>query len=230
MTAPVLVVDGLGVKRGGRRVLDGLSLTAGPGEIVGIVGGNGCGKTTLLAAVAGVLAPDRGGVTIDGASVWGPERERIAARRALGYVPEGADPPGHLTGDELLALVAAVKGAPPLDSEVRTRLDLGALAAARIDRMSLGQRRRACLGAALVGAPRLLVLDEPDNGLDAGGIDALVELLAARAAAGAAALVASHDAHFLDRIKARRLSVARGQAVVQVVDLTRDQTQARDLS
>jgi len=211
----VLLVDSLGVKRGGRRVLEGASLVAAAGDVVGIVGSNGSGKTTLLAAVAGVLAPDRGAVTIAGASVWGPDRERVASRRQLGYVPEGADPPGHLTCDELLALVAAVKGAPPLGADLRASLDLGALGRVRIDRMSLGQRRRTCLAAALIGEPRLLVLDEPDNGLDAVGIDTLVAILGERSAAGAAALVASHDAHFLARIQARIVSVVAGRVEAQ---------------
>jgi len=72
-----------------------------------------------------------------------------------------------------------------------------------IERMSLGQRRRACLGAALLGPPALLVLDEPDNGLDARRLDALVALLRAHAAAGRTCLLASHDAALLDQLSAR---------------------------
>ena len=74
--------------------------------------------------------------------------------------------------------------------------------------MSLGQRRRACLGAALLGPPRLLVLDEPDNGLDAKRADALVELLKAHAAAGHAAIVATHDPSLLERAGARNIAIA----------------------
>ena len=69
--------------------------------------------------------------------------------------------------------------------------------------MSLGQRRRACLGAAFMGPPALLVLDEPDNGLDVARLDALVALLTAHAAAGHAAILASHDAALLERLAAR---------------------------
>ena len=209
-------VRGLGVRRAGRRVLDAIDLSAERGEIVALVGANGAGKSTLLAAIAGVLAPDRGAVLVGGASVWGAERERRRARGSIGYVPEAADPPGHLTGEEVLALVAAVKQAAPLDAAVRARLALepdGAIARARIDRMSLGMRRRACLGAALVGEPALLVLDEPDNGLDPAGVDTLLALLRERAEAGAGVVIASHDAGLVDRLGARRVTLAGGRVV-----------------
>jgi len=199
----MLEIDRLAVRRGGRTVIDGVSLAAAEGEIVGVVGKNGCGKSTLLACVAGVLAPREGRISIDGASVWGARRERAAARRALGYVPEGADPPGFLLGGELWALCAASRGAGPPSAELRAALGLDELRTAPLERMSLGQRRRACLGAAFVGPPRLLVLDEPDNGLDAKRIDSLVALVRDHAADGGACLLASHDAALLDQLGAR---------------------------
>ena len=211
----VLVVEDLGVRRAGRRVLDGVRLAAAAGEVVGIVGPNGAGKSTLLAAIAGVLAPDRGAVLVGGASVWGAERERRRARRTLGYVPEAADPPGHLTGAEVLALVAAIKGAPPLAADLRARLGLEPLGAARVDRMSLGQRRRTCLAAALIGDPALLVLDEPSNGLDPGGALALAGLLAERAAGGVAVIFSSHDGGLLERLGARRVALAAGRLAAE---------------
>ena len=199
----ILVVDDLAVRRGGRMVLDGLSLSADAGEVVGVVGPNGAGKSTLLAVIAGVLPRDRGLVQIGGDLAG-----TVAAQHRLGYVPEAANPPGHLTCDEVIALVAAIKRAS-LEDAARAALGVDELAGQRVDRMSLGQRRRTCLAAALVGAPALLVLDEPSNGLDAGGVDTLVELLAARRAAGAAVVLASHDAELLDRLGARRVELGR---------------------
>jgi ABC-type multidrug transport system ATPase subunit len=198
-----LVVDAVTVRRGGRTVIDDVSLAAAPGEIVGVVGRNGCGKSTLLMAVAGVLAPRDGRIEVAGAAVWGAHRERLAARRALGYVPEGADPPGFLLGGELWALVAASRGTGPPTPELIDALGLDELREVAIERMSLGQRRRACLGAALLGPPELLVLDEPDNGLDVRRLDALIALLKAHAARGRACLLASHDAALLDQLGAR---------------------------
>ncbi|MBP6837287.1 MAG: ABC transporter ATP-binding protein [Kofleriaceae bacterium] len=201
--APILRVAGLEVRRGGREVLRGFELTVGAGELVALVGRNGCGKSTLLATIAGVLPPQAGRVEIDGVPVW--RRRGGAARRALGYAPEAADAPGHLTAAELWALCAAARGGDGPDAAVRAALELDELARLRLDRMSLGQRRRACLGAAFLGPPRLLVLDEPDNGLAPATLDAVIALLRTHAAAGAAAILASHDDAWLGRLGARRV-------------------------
>lgn len=204
----ILRVERLRVKRGGRVILDDLELAAAAGEIVGLVGKNGCGKSTLLMAVAGVLAPSDGRVVVDGASVWGVQRDRMRARRALGYVPEGADPPGFLLGAELWAVCAASRGTGPPSPELVERLGLDELRDLALERMSLGQRRRACLAAALLGPPKLLVMDEPDNGLDAKRTDALVALVREHAAAGNATILATHDAGLLDQLGARIIALA----------------------
>ena len=204
----VLRVRELSKRLGGRRVLDGVDLAIERGAAVVIRGANGAGKSTLLRIVAGVIEPDDGIVEIDGRSITG---DRIGARRALGYVPEGADPPEHLTVDELLALAAALRRVPRPDDELRRRLGVDALGHKRIERLSLGERRRACLAAALAGEPSLLVMDEPSNGLDTGGVDTLVALLRERLAAGCAVLIASHDGALADAIGARTVTLADGR-------------------
>ncbi len=206
----ILSVERLTVRRGARSVISELAMAAAPGELVGVVGKNGCGKSTLLMAIAGVLAPTDGRVAIAGASVWGASRERTRARAALGYVPEGADPPGFLLAGELWSLCAAARRVAPPSPELIDRLGLDELRDLALDRMSLGQRRRACLGAALLGPPKLLVLDEPDNGLDAKRLDALADLMTAHAAAGNAAVLATHDRALLDRLGARVVSLDQG--------------------
>ena len=186
----------VGKRLGGRRVLDKVGLELDGGALA-VVGPNGCGKTTLLRIVAGVLVPDEGDVLLDG--------HRLDRAR-LGYVPEAADPPAHLTVDELLALVAALRRAPPLAPTRKAELGLDGIAGQRLGSLSLGQRRRACLGAALVGGPWLLVLDEPTNGLDPAGVDLLARLLREHAARGAI-LLATHDLAFADGLGARRLAL-----------------------
>ncbi|MBA3542370.1 MAG: ABC transporter ATP-binding protein [Deltaproteobacteria bacterium] len=203
----VLAVERLSVRRGGRIILDDLGLEVRAGEIGGLVGPNGCGKSTLLAAIAGVLAPRDGRITIDGASVWGARTERARSRRALGYVPEGADPPGFLTAAELWNLCAASRHTEPPSQELCDRLGLDELRGLVLERMSLGQRRRACLAAAFLGPPRLLVLDEPDNGLDAARLEALITLVTAHATNGGACIMASHDAALLERLGARVIAM-----------------------
>jgi ABC-type multidrug transport system ATPase subunit len=203
-----LSVDAVSVRRGGRTIISDITLSVAPGEIVGLVGRNGCGKSTLLMAIAGVLAPRAGRILIDGAAVWGSHRERLHARRALGYVPEAADPPGFLLGGELWALVASTRGAISPPPSLTDALGLDELRELALERMSLGQRRRACLAAAFLGPPALLVLDEPDNGLDAKRLDALISLIRAHATSGRACLLASHDAALLDQLGARIVPLA----------------------
>jgi ABC-2 type transport system ATP-binding protein len=204
----ICTVERLVVRRGGRTIVDDLSLEVNAGETIGIVGKNGSGKSTLLMAIAGVLAPHDGRVLVDGASVWGGARARLRARKTLGYVPEAADPPGFLLGGELWAMCAASRGAEPPSQELAVALGLDELRDVALERMSLGQRRRACLGAALLGPPALLVLDEPDNGLDTKRADALVELVKSHAAAGRAAIIATHDRSLLERTEARVVAIA----------------------
>jgi ABC-type multidrug transport system ATPase subunit len=204
----VLRVERLRVKRGGRVIIDDFAMEARAGELVGIVGKNGTGKSTLLMSIAGVLPPSDGRIVIDGASVWGTTDQRTRARKVLGYCPEAADAPGFLLAGELWALCTASRGAPPPTPDLIDALGLDELRELALERMSLGQRRRACLAAALLGPPKLVVLDEPDNGLDAKRLDALVTLLAAHVAAGNAALVATHDAALLERLGARIVSLA----------------------
>jgi ABC-type multidrug transport system ATPase subunit len=204
----VLRVERVSIKRGGRTIISAFDAEASGGEVVGVVGKNGTGKSTLLMAIAGVLEPSDGRITIDGASVWGSATQRARARAQLGYVPENADPPGFLRASELWALCATSRGVSPPDKALVEALGLDELADLQIERMSLGQRRRACLAAALLGPPKLLVLDEPDNGLDARRLEALVALVRAHAAAGHAALVATHDRAVLDGLGARIVTLA----------------------
>jgi ABC-type multidrug transport system ATPase subunit len=194
-----LEVRALRKRLGTRDVLDGLSLRLEHG-VLAILGANGSGKTTLLRIIAGVLEPDEGSVTL----------RQLPLRRAhahLGYVPESADPPPHLTVLELERLVCALRGAPPLMPALRERLGVVGIAGQRIGSLSLGQRRRACLAAALVGAPWLLVLDEPTNGLDPDGVAMLAALLREHVAAGGAAIVATHDLDFAAAVGAERRSL-----------------------
>ena len=203
----MLRADRLVIRRGGRNVIDELDLEVAAGECVGIVGKNGCGKSTLLMAIAGVLEPTDGRITIDGANVWGTTGQRQNARSAMGYVPEGADPPGFLLAGELWAMVAASRGCGGPGAALSEAMGLDELRELALERMSLGQRRRACIGAALLGPPKLLVLDEPDNGLDAKRAAALVDLLKAHCAENNSAIVATHDRELLERAGARVFAI-----------------------
>ncbi|EYF04543.1 ABC transporter ATP-binding protein [Chondromyces apiculatus] len=202
-----LDLDGVRKRFGGREVLRGAALRADPGTLCALVGSNGVGKSTLLGVVAGILEPDAGTVTLDGASLLG---RNAPARKRLGYVPESAAAPPHLAVRELLALVAALKHAALPADDLLERVGARATLDQLVGSLSLGQRRRACLAAALVGDPTLLVLDEPTNGLDPAGMTMLAELLREHAARGGIALVATHDLSFTEAIAARSVHLVGG--------------------
>jgi ABC-2 type transport system ATP-binding protein len=203
----MLHIDCVSVRRGSRIVLDTFSMTVNAGQTVALIGRNGCGKSTLISAVAGVLQPTHGAIVVDGFSVWGNRRSQRCARSRLGYVPENSDAPDFMTSAELIALAAASRQCELPTANVRELLSLDEIASLRLDQMSLGQRRRALLGAAFSGPPKLLVLDEPDNGLDTARLHGLAQLLKAHATHGGATLLASHDQTFADMIDAQRLSL-----------------------
>lgn len=204
-----LVIKGIQKRFGGREVLRGLELVVERGETVAVVGPNGAGKSTLLGVVAGIIEPEAGSVTLEGEPLIG---RRAPARARLGFVPEGADPPPHLLAGELLALCAALKQVEILPTSLLERLGVAALLEQPVGSMSLGQRRRTCLAAALVGEPLLLVLDEPTNGLDPGGVEMLASLLRDHREAGGMALISTHDRAFAEAAGAKLIRLEIGRA------------------
>jgi ABC-type multidrug transport system ATPase subunit len=205
-----LSVVGLSKRLGGRAVLREVALSGEGGTCFALLGDNGAGKSTLLRILGGILEADAGRATLGGASILGPH---APARARVGYVPEAADPPPHLTPREVCALVAALKGTAPPGPETIERLALGAFWDRPTGSLSLGQRRRACLAAALVGDVGLLLLDEPTNGLDQGGVAELSALVRERCGAGVTALVATHDLAFAEAIGATRLRLVEGRVI-----------------
>jgi ABC-type multidrug transport system ATPase subunit len=206
--SPTLRIAAVEKRLAGRPVLRGVDLEAPAGAAVALLGANGAGKSTLLRVVAGVLAPDAGTVTLGGDQLLDGGG---AARRRLGYVPEHPDALPHLTVRELLVLVAALKRAAPPERALVERLGADAILDQRTAALSLGQRRRAFLAAALVGDPVLLLLDEPTNGLDPGGIEMLATLLRERVAAGGIVLFATHDVAFAEAVGGRRVRIEGGR-------------------
>ena len=150
--------------------LDDVDLELGPG-ITGLLGPNGAGKTTMLRVMATVLRPDDGSVRLLGRDPMDPDA-RTDVRRRLGYQPQELGFPRGFTAFTFVNYMAVLKEWADRSSraaEVRRVLDLvglGDVTTKRISRLSGGQRRRVALAQALIGAPQLLVLDEPTTGLD----------------------------------------------------------------
>ena len=163
---PAIRIEGLRVLRGGRTVLPGLTLDVPRGQVVGLLGPSGCGKTTLMRSIVGVQRVAGGSIQVLGE----PAGSKVLRHR-VGYVTQAPSVYTDLTVRENLRYFAQVIGVrrAALDAEVGRVLDAVALtdhAGSRVDALSGGQLSRVSLGAALVGSPDLLVLDEPTVGLD----------------------------------------------------------------
>ncbi|MER8184098.1 ABC transporter ATP-binding protein [Kitasatospora sp. NPDC094015] len=185
---PAIRVDGLTVRRGGHTVLHGLDLDVPRGSITGLLGPSGCGKTTLLRSVVGVQRIS-GGVV----EVLGLPAGSAGLRDRVGYVTQAPSVYSDLTVAENLRYFAAVLGAPAGDPDrVIAQVGLDGHRDDRADRLSGGQRARVSLAAALLGAPELLILDEPTVGLDPVLRQDLWRLFRDLADQGATLLVSSH--------------------------------------
>ncbi len=168
MTTPLLEAIDLTVTFGKVRALDGLSLVAPAGQVLAVLGPNGAGKTTFVRTIATLVAPTSGTLRVQGNDVL---RSPMAVRRNIGQAGQFAAVEPAMTGRENLVMTARLFGHPKraagrAASIVIEQLDLEEVADRRCATYSGGQRRRLDLGASLVGAPRLLLLDEPTTGLD----------------------------------------------------------------
>ena len=144
-------------------ILGNVSLEIGPGLTL-LVGPNGSGKSTLLKILAGIERPDRGSVEIEGYELW---KDEVTARRNLAYMPEHPDLTPYATIRDVICLVCRLRSVP-LDAgiDALTRAGLAGLADRSIRELSMGQRRRAVLAAVWVGAPKVVLLDEPLETMD----------------------------------------------------------------
>ncbi len=191
--------------------LDGVDLEVPRGEAFGLIGPNGAGKTTFIKCLLAIAHPDSGAVELLGGR---PEDPRSRAR--VGYLPERLTLPGAWTPRAFLASVARLKGLRPqragLDALLQ-RLGIAEAGDRRIRGFSKGMRQRLGLAAALVGAPDLLVLDEPTDGVDPLGRVEIRQLLAAELARGATLFINSHLLSETERICTRIGILCRGRLV-----------------
>jgi ABC-2 type transport system ATP-binding protein len=212
---PVLAAHGLVKRYGSRRALDGFDLTVGPGEIVGLIGHNGAGKTTFVEVVTGLVRPDAGQVSVAGVDV---RRDPHRARRLLAVAPQELALYVTATVRDNLRLFAALAGLRrralhrAID-QVAEELQLTDVLGQRVGLLSGGQRRRAQAAAALVVPTPLLLLDEPTAGADPQTRAALLEAVRARAARGAAVLYTTHYLPELADLGAT-LAVARSGRII----------------
>lgn len=193
-TAPLLNVTGMSRRRSGRVAVEAVSFFLNRGEVLGLLGVNGAGKSTTLSMLAGALRPDAGTIELDGGDFVA---QPSLARRCLGWLPESAPVWPELSVDEHLLAFARLRGASAGDARRATdaivaRLDLGDLRRRLAGVLSQGQRQRLGLACALVHDPALVILDEPANALDPVQVGELRKLIRERAASGAAVILSTH--------------------------------------
>ncbi|MEM9133584.1 MAG: ATP-binding cassette domain-containing protein [Actinomycetota bacterium] len=189
-TPPAIETRGLSKRFGDVVAVDDLSFTVPYGAVTAFVGGNGSGKTTTMRMLLGLTLPTAGAALVAGRPFIDHDEPRLVVGAALDRL--GAHP--GLSGRRHLSLVARATGLSP--EPVETVLELVGLVDAadrRVRTYSTGMRQRLALATALLAEPEILILDEPSNGLDPAGIRWLRDLLRARADAGAAVLVSTHQ-------------------------------------
>ena len=169
--AATATLEGVTKRYGRLEAVRPTDLVIRPG-VVGLLGPNGAGKTTLLSLLATVLPPTRGRITVAGHEVTASHAERVEARRRIGYLPQEVHFPSGMTAASFVDYIAVLKewnDGTRRAAEVRRVLELvglGDRSTMKIRKLSGGQRRRLAVAQALIGAPELLLLDEPTTGLD----------------------------------------------------------------
>ena len=202
----LLQFDGLSVSYGRRVVFSNAALALDAG-VYALQGPNGIGKSTMLLVLAGVLPADAGTVWIDGVDLMrAPEK----AKQRLSYVPDESPIYPFMTGKDLLLFVASIKRSN-LNSAVLSlikRFQLSPCLDARFDAMSLGTQKKILVCASLIGSPRVLLFDEPSNGLDLEARACLVEHVREWGRHGTV-LLTSHDVDFVRGTGASVISMPR---------------------
>src|SRR5690242_9918969 len=213
--------------------VDDLSFEVRPGEIVGLIGPNGAGKTTTLRALAGILRPTSGTVTIDGHDIVG---DPIEAKRRLAFMPDEPHLFEYLTVAEHLRLVARLYAVTDVDARAGALLDeleLRGKEGALPGELSRGMRQKVVIACGLVRPATTLLFDEPLTGLDPIGIRRMRETILARARAGAAVLLSSHLLHLVEEVCTRIIIMDHGKKIADgtVAELASraDLVEARDL-
>ena len=193
--------------------LQDISLSVGTGQIVGLIGPNGAGKSTLLNLIAGLIFPNEGSV-----AVCGHPARSIEAHRGLGYMPEHPVFLGRYTAREVLRYHGALSGMPrqaisSQTDQLTEKLQMEEYIDRRCADFSQGMKQRLALSIAMINDPKLLLLDEPSNGLDPIGIIQLRNFLKELRDAGTTIVISSHRLGELEQLTSDYMFMYRGQVV-----------------
>jgi ABC-2 type transport system ATP-binding protein len=202
-----IVAEGVRRTYGDTAALAGVSLSVADGEVFALIGPNGAGKTTLIRALTGTTDIDSGTVSVLG------ERPREVDRSRLGLLPQSFEPPERLTARELVAYYAGLYDDARDPDAVLAEMGLDSADDTRYENLSGGQRRRTCVGTALVNDPDVLFLDEPTTGIDPAGRRALWGLIEDLAAGGTTVFLTTHYMAEAERLADRVGLLGDGELV-----------------
>jgi len=208
VSTPAIEISGLHKRFGRTNVLAGLDAVVDRGRVTALVGPNAAGKSTLLKCLLGLARPDAGTIRVEGKLVTSDP----AYRRSIGYMPQRAAFPDHLTGDEVIALLRRVRGADAaIDFELIDRFGLGGELRKRVHTLSGGTRQKLNAVAAYLFRPALVILDEPNAGLDPVANGILKQKIADASQHGATHLITSHVLSELEELANDVLFVVDGR-------------------
>ncbi len=216
MSGALLEIRDLEVGYGPTLALQGVSLDVRDGEVTAVLGANGAGKTTLLRAISGLLRPRRGTIAFDGRRVDGLAPHRIVDRGVF-HVPEGRGMLGELTVDENLSLGAYLRERGSAREDLERVFRLFPVLRARRGQLALtlsgGEQQMLAIGRALMGRPRLLLIDEMSMGLAPRLVGELFRLLTQIHAEGTTLLIVEQNAHQVLKLASRVYVLANGRLV-----------------
>jgi ABC-2 type transport system ATP-binding protein len=207
---PAVAIAGLVKRYGERCAVDGLTLTAGRGEVTAILGPNGAGKTTTIEVCEGYRRPDGGTVRVLGLD---PAADGRALRPRVGVMLQSGGIPPAVPAAEYLRLLSRFHSRPNDPGWLLDIVGLSAVAKTPFKRLSGGQQQRLSLAAAVVGRPELVFLDEPTAGMDPQARHATWDLVSALRADGVAVILTTHFMEEAERLSDHVVIIDRGQAV-----------------
>ena len=207
----MLEIENLTKRYGQHTFVDDLSFRCVPGEVLGFLGPNGAGKSTTMKMVTGFVPPSAGRVSVCGLDI---DQASLEARRCIGYLPEGAPCYPEMTPSSFLEFIADIRGLTP--AERKTRLDsviealhLGPVLDQSIDTLSKGFKRRVGLAQAILHDPKVLILDEPTDGLDPNQKHEVRELIRSMAT-NKLIVLSTHILEEVEAVCTRAIIIANG--------------------